>query len=156
MFRYGATALILAFTLPAGAQVAYEAQIRATIRSTLYILWEDRQCVGSNGLDPYGVVRALEAEGIGVLKPPAPVEGIPICEVCYPACSIHLEYEIGVSPADRLRVFGNRSHAEAALRKELPDTSLAAYQCELVTDQIGLPLESLERLAADVFSTQEK
>ncbi len=63
--------------------------------ATLKIIYEDRQCLGNNGLSSERVKLALRDKGIKVLRIRMP-KGIvvPTCEACYPACSVRYEYEI--------------------------------------------------------------
>ncbi len=65
--------------------------------ATIKITYEDRQCIGNNGLNPEIVKVSLKKGNIKVFKIRIPKKiDVPACEACYPACSIRYEYEIDV------------------------------------------------------------
>lgn len=119
-------------------QSAYESQIRETVSSTLYLVWDDRQCVGDNRLHPQIVERALRDAGIGATATRVSDADVPVCEACYPACSIHLEYQVRVPNGARARALAvverlkkpltppsdrvvDLTHTLFSIRAELPD-----------------------------------
>ncbi len=70
--------------------------------ATIKITYEERQCIGNNGLSPERIKSSLEKKDIKVLKIkiPSGIE-VPVCEACYPACSMQYEYEVLLNQADR-------------------------------------------------------
>lgn len=64
---------------------------------TIKIIYENRQCIGNNGLNPERVKLSLREKDIKILKIRMPKEiEVPVCEACYPACSVRYEYQIDV------------------------------------------------------------
>lgn len=64
---------------------------------TIKIIYENRQCIGNNGLNPESVKLSLREKDIKILKIRMPKEiEVPACEACYPACSVRYEYQIDV------------------------------------------------------------
>lgn len=85
--------------------------------AAIRITYEDRQCIGNNGLSREHVKTALQVKGIKILKITIPKNiRVPICEACYPACSVRYEYEIVVR--ENKRELANRIIND--LKTELP------------------------------------
>lgn len=84
----------------------------------ILLTWEERQCIGGNGLEPGTVRRALTEAGVEVLRLLVPEYDPPICEACYPACSISVDYRIVVRPDQREETIG----IVDKLRRPLADT----------------------------------
>ncbi|MEM7244675.1 MAG: hypothetical protein AAF533_04995 [Acidobacteriota bacterium] len=108
------------------------------------LTWDSRQCLGDNGLAPSSVRRMLVERDLEPIRLDVPAHDVPVCEGCYPACSLRLDYTLVVRASDETTVRELLRRLERPLFDSLQDRETLVLRARSghAPATVGLVLEN--------------